>query len=713
MITLVWRTDLHLADKSPSSRKDNWTLTCLNKIVQVGEIAREVEADAVLDGGDFFHVKAPSRNSHRIVRRVADIHKAYPCPVYANVGNHDCSSGDIRNLPKQPLGVLFSTGVFERLYDEHELLLERDGVSVRVVGVPYHGTSYDMERFAVEKGDEDWLVVIAHVLASEQGGTMFEGEDIVKYSDLEGLDADVFCFLPGSQVLTSEGCPQEIETLKTGDFLWGRNRKGNEILEVHPERFVKENVISLSVEGVPSEMIPGVTVDHPFLVAKDMHCFLPSRRKRRCHPDKIKNSHPCSGCEQEPEVKPQWIPASQIKKGDFVSIPVPQIPEEAHSEPSLARFLGYYLAEGHIIKNRKGHPKAGVGFTFHKEEYFLQEHVACLSQTLFGRDSFHHPQPNSAAVQTMVYGSEVASFCLENGGQYATEKQLSSWVWSLDRESRFQLLVGWLLGDGHARNPKRYDRRKVAVMGATSSSALATQMYLLSLSLGLRPYYTKRPEEFEVEISGHLVDYIHPSHIISFYGDCAETLSLHLGVKFPLRTKTKVSGFFHGGLYWTRVRDVNSFYYEGPVYNIRTSTEEYVTGLLLNHNCFGHWHKDQGITEIKSGKWVVNVGSLTRGSLSQDHLKRAPACVVLRLGGDIELERRDLDVGDPEEVFDLEKRVRQEAKAQSMGEYTSRLKQLVTFNKKDTQSLDDQVRELPGIPEVVREKSLSYIEKAR
>lgn len=194
MITLVWRTDVHVADRSPVSRTDDWLATCLDKVRQVGDIARQVGADAVIDGGDFFHVKTPSKNSHKAVRQVAELHQEYPCPVYANVGNHDVSSGDIRNLPKQPLGVLFETGVFQRLYDEHELLIEKGGVSVRVVGVPYHGTSYDMSRFDIARGDEDFLFATAHVLASQTGRAMFEGEDIVSYSDLSPLFPDLWMF---------------------------------------------------------------------------------------------------------------------------------------------------------------------------------------------------------------------------------------------------------------------------------------------------------------------------------------------------------------------------------------------------------------------------------------------------------------------------------------------------------------------------------------
>jgi len=189
-------------------RTDDWTTTLLGKLDQVRRVAEAVGAVGVLDGGDFFHIKSPSRNSHRLVQQAAELHASYPCPVYADIGNHDCVYGNIDYLDQQPLGVLYASGVFQRLYDEHEAVFEDEpdvhghmgvpsepGIKVRVVGVPYHGTSYDMERLSsIKKGDEDFLVCVAHLLASPRGGTMFEGEDIVKYSDLMGMAPDVFCF---------------------------------------------------------------------------------------------------------------------------------------------------------------------------------------------------------------------------------------------------------------------------------------------------------------------------------------------------------------------------------------------------------------------------------------------------------------------------------------------------------------------------------------
>lgn len=194
MIRLVYRSDVHMAVQAPQSRTDDWVATVLDKLDQVGDIAREVGAKAILDGGDFFHIKTPSRTTHELVRQVAEAHSKY-VPVYGNVGNHDCKYGDYAFLPESPLGVLFDTGVFKRCYDQYEAVFIQDGLKVRVVGVPYHGKKYDMNRVTtLTKGDEDFLVVMAHLLASQGGGEMFGAEDILRYSELMNLDPDMWLF---------------------------------------------------------------------------------------------------------------------------------------------------------------------------------------------------------------------------------------------------------------------------------------------------------------------------------------------------------------------------------------------------------------------------------------------------------------------------------------------------------------------------------------
>lgn len=201
MIKLLWRTDVHLSDRTPSKRTGDWTSDVLKKLEWIGGLAEEINADAVLDGGDFFDVKSPKMNSHSLVRSTAEVHRKYPCPVWALVGNHDVKYGNLEYLPEQPLGVLFATGVFKPLGEygdsRHELHITKDGLKVRVVGIPYHGEIYDIERvLGIKKCGEDVLIVAAHLLArAGNTGSMFEGEDILGYDLLEkNTEVDVWCF---------------------------------------------------------------------------------------------------------------------------------------------------------------------------------------------------------------------------------------------------------------------------------------------------------------------------------------------------------------------------------------------------------------------------------------------------------------------------------------------------------------------------------------
>lgn len=719
MIHLIWRTDVHLSDHTPRSRQDDWTEVVLGKLRQVGEIATRVGASAVLDGGDFFDIKSPTRNSHALVRKVLEVHRAYSCPVYANVGNHDCVYGDYSFLPQQPLGVLFESGAFRRCYDEYEARFEENpewvadpmetspGLSVRVVGVPYHGTSYDMERFRrIKKGDEDYLVVIAHVLASPTGGTLFDAEDVVKYADIDAFDGDVFCFLPGTKLIDWNGRPLDVETVGKSLALTGR--KGPVVVEeVHPVRQVDEDVVVLDVEGVPPSLIPGVTTEHPFWVARGLRCRLPSRASRRCHPDKPRDSYPCHSCSEPPDVVPEWVRAGQIESGDYLAIPVRELPTgDSVWEPGLARLLGYYIAEGHTILDRHGDPTAGVGWSFHSDEVDLHQDVDTLVSTYFGVDTHSHSlvQHGNNSVQVCAYGRSVAEFMASHGGRYAGRKEMSSTVWGLSAAARLELLVGWLLGDGHARGDR------VEVMGATSSPNLASQIHALALSIGLRPSYTIRPAGQVTWRDGHVSERL-PSHVISFYGDDADMLSARLGVTVPCRIKTRVSGFFQGGIYWARVRGVSRRRYQGPVFNIRTSTQEYVAGLFLTHNCFGHWHKDQGIVQTEGGKTIVNIGSLTRGSLSQDDLSRIPSVAHLQFDRErVSVKKIPLEYSPASEVFDLEARDVAVMREDMIEDFVGKIQSILTTG--GDRSLRDVLRDMPDVPEPVREQALLYIEKA-
>jgi DNA repair exonuclease SbcCD nuclease subunit len=191
---LLFRTDVHVSDTSPASWKGDYPSEVWDCLEQIGRLAKHHKCKAVLDGGDYFHVKSATRNSHAMVRKTALIHQEYPCDTYSIEGNHDIVGNNLDTLERQPLGVLFATGVFHEMRD---ITLEEEGVKVRVVGLPYD-PERSLDSFHIQKGDEDWLVIVAHCLATENpapGLDEFFREGVFRYSDLiVPGGADVFCF---------------------------------------------------------------------------------------------------------------------------------------------------------------------------------------------------------------------------------------------------------------------------------------------------------------------------------------------------------------------------------------------------------------------------------------------------------------------------------------------------------------------------------------
>lgn len=126
---------------------------------------------------------------------------------------------------------------------------------------------------------------------------------------------------------------------------------------------------------------------------------------------------------------------------------------------------------------------------------------------------------------------------------------------------------------------------------------------------------------------------------------------------------------------------------------------------------FGHWHKNQGVVEIAPGKWVVNIGSLTRGSLSEDNVDRIPQVAVLTFTDKVEIETRDLKVKPAKEVFDLDKRDREEARTMTIDAFVQNVQESLarTANKED---LTEVVKGMDEVPAKVRDKTLFFMEKA-
>jgi hypothetical protein len=125
---------------------------------------------------------------------------------------------------------------------------------------------------------------------------------------------------------------------------------------------------------------------------------------------------------------------------------------------------------------------------------------------------------------------------------------------------------------------------------------------------------------------------------------------------------------------------------------------------------FGHWHKDQGIVKLE-GKTFVNQGALSRGSLIRENLERTPKGTLLEFtpGGLVTLSCPML-VAPAEDVFDLERKDRQEKEGAEIDTFVATLRASAEYDP--ALSIEANLQALDFVRDV-RDLAMSYLERAR
>lgn len=99
--------DVHLADRPPSSCTDSYLEDLFDLLYQASAVAKTRQCQAIVQAGDWFHIKMPSRNSHKLVIRSIEWAAEAPCDVWVVPGNHDLSNDRLASLDEgQPLGAV-------------------------------------------------------------------------------------------------------------------------------------------------------------------------------------------------------------------------------------------------------------------------------------------------------------------------------------------------------------------------------------------------------------------------------------------------------------------------------------------------------------------------------------------------------------------------------------------------------------------------------
>lgn len=108
--------DIHLSDRPPSSCTETYLDDIFAILEETVTLAETRGVRAVIWAGDIFHIKTPGRTTHSTVKRVIELAKQYPCPVYVVPGNHDLQHDRLSSINEtQPLGVVLASGAVQLL----------------------------------------------------------------------------------------------------------------------------------------------------------------------------------------------------------------------------------------------------------------------------------------------------------------------------------------------------------------------------------------------------------------------------------------------------------------------------------------------------------------------------------------------------------------------------------------------------------------------
>lgn len=250
----------------------------------------------------------------------------------------------------------------------------------------------------------------------------------------------------------------------------------------------------------------------------------------------------------------------------------PGIPASLKVDDDLAALLGYYCAEGCVVRSRKRPNSYVLNFSFSHQELELAERVRALLKNCLGVEGRLVLRTTTLGV---AVGKASAALLLKTlAGGRSSHKRVPLCMFKAGPNQVRAFLDAFVDGDGH-----RYASGKVSV--TTISSALAHGIALLALRTGFLPsIYTKKTSALGT-IQGRLVRQAPAQYVVVWYSNPAI-------VRRAVPTADN---------YLVPLRGVDVESYDGDVYNMEVDDEHtYLAGFLAVSNC-QNWVTSQALRD--------------------------------------------------------------------------------------------------------------------
>lgn len=407
------------------------------------------------------------------------------------------------------------------------------------------------------------------------------GHVIEQIDDGEFPDVSMGCFRAGTPILMGDGATKVIEDVEKGDEVFTHLGKSRVVTDTMVRDH--ERIFRFKAYGHDEQW---VTEEHPLWLARksDFACRPSSpainngRKQKVCSPDSAQTKKGCSGCATTPRPEFDWVPVAEAQEGDYVAAPVPQFPTPKKIlTRAEARLVGYYLAEGHLLRSKAGNLR-GVQFSTGLNE--SRNHTDIYEMAIeigLGENISDYDVADRNGKYISIWGApELATLCEKLCGSGAREKVLHPELLGQPKEVLLEVLGAYTNGDGGTY--------KGSVYFSTCSESLAHQLGLVAMLCGLIPAYNTLVHKPNALVSKETVE-----HQVWIGTDTSWKLDTTWK---PTRKSKKLNNkrFFYenGGTTWllTTIEALEEHGTDEPVFNFSVEGHEsYIAGGLAVHNC--------------------------------------------------------------------------------------------------------------------------------
>ena len=250
----------------------------------------------------------------------------------------------------------------------------------------------------------------------------------------------------------------------------------------------------------------------------------------------------------------------------------PGIPLAIPLDTDMAKLLGYYCAEGTVIRSKNRPNSYTLNFSFSHTELELVEAVDQLLQRCLGIEAHRVERETTLAVA--VSKASAALLFQSLAGGRSDEKRVPQILFDAPKPVAQAFLDAYVEGDGH-----RYDNGKVSV--TTISKELAYGVAWLALKQGYLPSLYDTQIEEQGTVQGREVKRAPHQYTVVWY----ENSSIN-------RRVVETEDY-----YLIPIREVASIAYKGDVYYMEVEDEHnYLAGFFLVANC-QNWITSQALRD--------------------------------------------------------------------------------------------------------------------